>query len=136
MLPISDILFWNTFTYLAGLLNLLGREFHLIGKSLTNAYQFPRFIWILLDPYFEILLINEEALMEASGRAPRAVGFLSLAEPCHSGSRFQRSYLAFQCFDNDFFAGQAILFLPRRISSPPETVKTARSYERSMASVV
>jgi len=48
-------LFWDTFANLAGLLNLLRRQFHFVCEGLTNADQLTCFVRVLLDPFLEVL---------------------------------------------------------------------------------
>jgi len=63
-------LFRRALADLAGLLDLLRRELHLVRQSLADADEPARFIGILLNPFLEVVGADEEALVEAAGGGP------------------------------------------------------------------
>ncbi len=112
-------LFRCTFADLAGFLNLVGRELHLVGQGLADADQSARLIRVLLDPLLEIIGIGEEALVKAPGGSPSAIGFLPLAEPRDRCRRLQCGNLSIESLDNDRLPGQAILLADLNVLAGP-----------------
>ena len=94
--------FRRTLTDFAGFLDLLGREFHFICQCLTDGNEPTGFKRILLDPFLEVICVDEEALMKTAGRGPCTIRALPLAEPRHGGLRFERGYFTLESLDNNF----------------------------------
>ena len=81
--------FGCAFTNLAGLPDLLRRQFHFVCEGLTNADLLTCFVRVLLDPFLEVLDSDKKALVKAAGRAPRAIRLPALAKPGNGRRRFQ-----------------------------------------------
>ena len=81
--------FGCAFTNLAGLPDLLRRQFHFVCQRLVNTDQPTGFIGVLVDPFLEVLDSDKKSLVETAGRTPRAIRLPALAKPGNGRRRFQ-----------------------------------------------